>query len=163
MVAKAYIGSSAYDPSVKPRVPLPAELTEGHVLGLGGLQAVLNGDSATTTIDCGRVPSNARILRKSDILADAIAGNTALKVGLGRRIGGVLTVDDDDCLLAANDIHAGGVVNLTGISAAKFGQTAWQLAGLADDPGGEMHVVVTLGADLTAGGNIAWDILFKTP
>lgn len=157
MGVKNYYGSSAYDPSVVPRVPLPAEETQGHIKELTGTTEVANGDSATSTIAMGNVPSTAR-LTPSRIYTDAIAGNTSVSVG---------DAAHPTALLNAADLHTGGAVGagqaLTGIDIANINKPLWSLLGYADDPGGEIMLIITLGNALTAAGTISWSIGFKTP
>ncbi len=63
MAVKSYIASGAYDPAALPRNPLPADETQGRSHELVSTQEIANGDSATSVINFGAVPSNARISR----------------------------------------------------------------------------------------------------
>jgi hypothetical protein len=160
MAVKTYYGSAAYDPATQPRASLNTQVTAGKIWNLLSTKELANGDSATSTINMGRVSSCAIIKRSGRLYADAIAGLTDVDVGLGKA--GV--VKDADCLLDGWDGHAGGVSNLAAIDYADLAtKCAWQLAGYATDPGGDLDVFVTLNAALTAGGTITLDLDFQMP
>lgn len=145
-------GSSAADPSVMPIVPLPAENTEGHVHENQSYRLVPIGEAPGDTAVMGRIPSNARIRAASAIDFGAITGITSMDFGLYAEKSAWVpdtTKGSAACLASAKDVHLAGSTTFDAIALADRGKAAWQLAGLADDPGGYMLIVTTVHA---AGG-----------
>lgn len=163
MGVKNYIASGAADPSNPKQQPLPAETTQGHVKVLVSTVEIANGDSATSTVKFGAIPSNARILRNSALDTDALTGVTDLDLGIGKTDGGVLTVKNVNCLIDGADVHTAGSKSLSNIDLAALPKAAWELAGYTQDPGGKVDIVATLNAAATAAGTATLTLLFATP
>lgn len=163
MTVKTYYGSAAYDPATQPRVPINAVLTEGHVKCLNSTKELANADSNTSTINFGKIPSGAVILRGSKLYADGMTSNTAFSLGFTTD---AARTTANVALMSAVDAHLGAAegYNMTGIDYANMGKAAWELAGYTTDPGGQLDVIGSLGADLTTGsGTITLNLLFCTP
>lgn len=163
MTVKAYIASAAYDPTVLPRNPLPAEETQGRVHHLVSTIEVANGDSITSTIKFGSIPSNARISRGSALDYDALTSLTDFSLGVGKTSGAVMTVQSAACLIANADIHTAGSKAFTAIDIANLAKPLWQIAGYSDDPGGDLDIIGVLNAASGAAGTITCTVSFLTP
>ncbi len=101
----------------------------------------------------GQIPSKAIIDPRSVALVAAIAGLTSVSVGISGAGGQAVAPGVPNCLVSATTWAAGGSLSLTGaITAANGQKEAWQLAGLASDPGGVLEVYLTTGAGPTATG-----------
>jgi hypothetical protein len=163
MTVKAYYGSAAYDPATQPRVPINAVLTEGHVKCLNSTKELANADSNTSTVNFGKIPSGAVILPQSRFYADGMTSNTAWSLGFTTD---AVRTTANVALMSAVDVHLGtaGGYNLSGIDIANTGKAAWELAGYTTDPGGQLDIIGSLGADLTTGsGTVTLNLLFCTP
>lgn len=111
--------------------------------------AATNGDSIASVYKLGRLPSNAIVLPTSTLYCPAIAGLTSVSIGLDNLIGTKVAA----ALISAVDIHAGGSFSLvSNVTTANYLQRAWQLLGLASDPGARFDVYASLGAAATASG-----------
>lgn len=164
MAVVVRIGSAAIDPAAKNPQPIPAEVREGHVKQLCSTVEIANGDNATSQVKFGPVPSNARLMRNSTLDHDAITSLVSLHLGLGKVAGGVLTMQSANCLMNAQDVHlAGNKAAIGNVDIANLPKAAWELAGYADDPGGNLEVVGTLNNDTTAAGTLTLTLLFATP
>lgn len=143
-------------------------LDKAGVHGLGGTQHSLTGtvevgsaDSATSTYDFFRIPTNARILGTSRIWHDdlASAGSPTLDIGLFA-VDSNVTSDAD----ALNDGIDAATVNTAGITVVKdlvnYGKRAWEfVSGVTADPNGSLDVKVSLlDADVNAGGTITMQL-----
>lgn len=132
--------------------PAPGGLSVDAVNAEGSVRccyskiSVANGDSATSKLYLGRVPSNARILPNSTLYNSAITGLTTLDVGFTGAVA---------ALLAAGDVSTAGSKSLVAaIAAGNLGRRAWQQAGLASDPGGLLDIFATMNAGATAAGTL---------
>jgi hypothetical protein len=93
------------------------------------------GDNATSRYFVGTIPSNA-ILDPSSSVISGVTGFTAADLGFTNAGGGAL-------LGAGLNLNAAAVLPLPLLqAAANIGKAAWQVAGLAADPGGELDVVL---------------------
>lgn len=162
MSVKNFIASGAIDPANPKQKPLTAEEAEGHVHNLVSTQEIVACD-ITSNVKFGSIPSNARILRNSTLDFDAIAGNTAFTLGIGKTVAGVYTAGSANCLIAATDIHSAGSAAMTALDIANLPKAAFELAGYATDPGGNLDIMGTFGAAPTAGGTMTLTLLFATP
>lgn len=163
MTVKAYIASAAIDPNNPKQAPLPAEVTQGHHKHLCSTQEIASGDSATSTMKFGSIPSNARISRNSVLDHDAITSTTSFDIGLGKTVSGVYTAQSVNCLLAASDIHLAGSKALSAIDIASLPLPAWQVAGYSADPGGRLDVVGTINVAATAAGTVTLTLDYAVP
>lgn len=122
--------------------------------------AIANGDSATSVLKLARVPSNAIILPDSTLFTGGVAGVTSLSVGLDNGRGTVSAA----ALVSAQSIAGAGSLSLMqAVAVANYGKRAWQLLGLASDPGAELDVIATLNTAATADGLIAGWLRFTLP
>lgn len=165
MAVKTYYGSGQYDPATKPRVPLPGEETQGHVKQLVSTKPLLNGDSATSTINFGSVPSNARIHPLSLLSNDGLTSLVDFDLGIGKTVGGTFTMKDADCLVDGADIHTAGTKNaVSAVAIENYRKPLWEIAGYSDDPGGDLDIVGTINtAGPTADGDVTLNFLYATP
>lgn|SRR5262245_24042965 len=93
------------------------------------------GDNATSRYFVGTIPSNAIFDPTSQVIS-GVAGFTAADLGFTNAGGGAV-------LGAALNLNAAAVLALPLLqAAANVGKPAWQVAGLATDPGGELDVVL---------------------
>jgi len=156
--------SGAYDPSASPPTnPKPAAETQGHLRQLVSTVELANGDSATSQVFFGRVPSNARISILSRIDSDAVTSLTDFDLGVGQTAAGAFTMKDADCLINGADLHSAGNVGLSAIDIADQTKALWQLAGYTDDPGGDLDIVGTLNAATTAAGTLTLSLVTAAP
>jgi hypothetical protein len=119
--------------------------------------AMANGDSINSIYKLGRIPSNAIILPISNIYTTATTGLTSVSVGLDDRNGTALAT----ALVSAVDMHAGGAfAAMSNVTVDKYNKRAWDLLGLAADPGAELDVYAKLGAATTATGTMAAHIFY---
>lgn len=153
-------------------MPVVARYTAGYPNPNAGFSAVgelsmlkVNGslfdipvdatDDATSVHYLARIPSNALILPISTLLTPGIAGMTQYSVGLTNLKGTTVA----NALVNAQSLVSAGNVSLVGnIAAANRRRRAWQLLGLASDPGGLLHVIGTCVTDPTASGVISGEL-----
>lgn len=120
--------------------------------------------TATSTIEWGKIPSNARILLSSRIYVDDLAtsGSPTLDTGLKAVDGNLANADDPDALLngLAIDVASSNTMLATGIENA--GLPAWDLvASETSDPGGVLEVYSTvLDAPTTQAGTISIELYY---
>ncbi len=112
-----------------------------------------NGDAIGSVYHLGWVPSNAIIDPRSVAIVQPITGLTSVSVGISGPGGQAVNPGVANCLVNAQDWHAGGSFSLAqNVAPANVQQQAWQLAGLASDPGGVLEIYATIGAAPTATG-----------
>ena len=127
-------------------VAIDAVFAEGNDKVISALIPVVNGDSIASTYFVGRVPSSALISPRSNIFATANAGLTAVSLGFQNA---------PNALVNAANIAAGGTFPaLSAVTIPNYSKRAWQLAGLASDPGGMLTIIMTLGAAATVDSTI---------
>ena len=120
--------------------------------------AVANGDSIASSHYFARLPSNAIILPASSLYCSAITGVTSYSVGVTNRKG----VSVANALINAQTLEAAATVSLVAnVGAANLRKRLWQLLGLANDPGGLLHVYGSMNAAATAAGVITGVILYQ--
>lgn len=153
------------DVASPPIALLPAEVDgRGHAAPFVSTVEIANGDSATSQVYFGEIPTNARFSRYSAIDFDAITGVVSFDLGLGQGADREAYVAKSvNCLIAAGDIHLAGSKAFTAVDIANLPLPAWQLAGYTDDPGGTLSVVGTLNNASTAAGTITLSALLQTP
>jgi hypothetical protein len=141
-------GTGYKDPAALKAVDaIPAE---ARLLCFSSIAAIANGDSATSQIFLGRVPSNAIILPFGRLDYSAITGLTSLDIGFASSV---------NALVAALSVAAAGTTVLgagggAGMGIAKLGLRAWQMATLAADPGGMLDIIATMNQAATAAGTL---------
>lgn len=150
-------GRSYKDPS---SINLPAAaLAEGRVRMISsGAIAIANGDSATSKVYLGKIPSNAVPLAGlSTLKHGSITGVSDFDIGL-EKDGSTVEVDifADGLTLAS----AGAKDPFAAIAVADQGKMVWELLGLATDPGCEYDIVGTLNADASAGASLSAQLLY---
>lgn len=137
----------------------------GRILVIIGTYEKLAADTDNSTLRIGKVPANAVPLPKlSSIENDAIAGFTAVDLGLYKPgVGGAVV--DANILLAAADLHSAntGTDPFAAVTLDKRGQNLLTLLGLAVGAHEEFDIVLggaTLGANI---GTISWQLAFLVP
>lgn len=117
-------------------------------------------DSATSTIDFGEIPSNARILGTSNISWDDLASSGAPTLDLG--LFGDQITDDDDALNDGLDLATAtsGAVVIKDI--ANYGKFAWEhVSGQTEDPKGDLTVKGTIkDAAINAAGTVTLELFY---
>ncbi|MBN9000358.1 MAG: hypothetical protein J0H54_13515, partial [Rhizobiales bacterium] len=104
--------------------------------------SIANGDSANSKLYLGRVPSNARILPSSTLYHEGVTSVNDFDVGFD---------NDADALVDGADISTAGTKSLvSAIATGNLGKRAWEMAGLASDPGGRLDVFATMKVAATA-------------
>jgi len=124
-----------------------------------GAIAIANGDSATSKIYFGKIPSNAV----------ALAGLSTLKHGAATGVNDFdLGLEKDGATVSANcfadalDVSTAGAKDpCASIAVGDWGKRIWELLGLANDPGCEYDVVGTMNAAATAGASIALELIYS--
>lgn len=134
------------DPDTQPQAPIPAKYKRGPVKTSMPSVAITNGDSATSTFHLVKLPSTCVLHNSSKVYHQAIAGVTTAHIG---------TEDDPDALLASSNISTGSAKSLiTDTNAFSQDRELWELLGMAEDPGGEIALILTINADATATGKV---------
>lgn len=134
--------------------------------------AVANGDSLSSVAYVARVPSDARfVFGENNLICGAIAGLNSLSVGLAKPAQDVTSpagsataaqaanILSANCLMNAVNVSAGGTFPM-GPTTGNWRKRAWELAGLAVDPGGYLDVIATLGANAGAAGTLEFFLGF---
>lgn len=132
----------------------------GEVGSLIETVPVTNGDSSTSTLRFGYVPSNAVILPSSRIDNDAVTGVSDFDLGVYKD--GVVV--DADCLVDGASIASAGILAVPGavVSNANKPKMLWQLAGLTADPQTLLEIRGTLNANATASGNVTLTLIYAS-
>lgn len=95
-----------------------------------------------------RIPTSARINGVSRLLNDALGTSVTMSIGL-KAVNGNFTTSNT-AIAAATAVATAGSFTIPG-DHANAGKMAWELLGLASDPGGFADVIgVTAGATTTA-------------
>ncbi len=119
---------------------------------------ITNGDSIASKYFLGSVPSNAKINPGATLYFGAVTGVATADLGFANPNGGAMILQT--ALFTGQSLAAGGSTALSaatgsGIATpANMDKAAWQLAGLAADPGGELDVVLTITAAATATADV---------
>lgn len=142
------------DPDAAQPTKTDRRQAHGVVRTLSFRAEITNGDSIASTYVMGRIPSNARILKQSQLHTDAITSATDADLGF---------VNDPDALIdGATLASATSLAGMSAVNIANMHEKAWQLADLAADPGGYLDVVLTLNAAAGADGDVVLDLLYVT-
>lgn len=132
--------------AASPQVLAPAGASGGIVRNSTETVETASDDSATSTFDLGRFPSNARLCHTSSVYWDDLASSGAptLDWGLYPVVTGAFT-GDDDCIRADMDAATVNVVGIKLIAdPSKLGTELWRIVGLTADPKCEMILRCTL-------------------
>lgn len=137
--------------TAKPGVA-PVAINHGTLRTSAHVAALLNGDSAETTVEVARIPSHARIHKQSKLHTVGVAGATDVDLGVA---------EDPDCLVDGVSLAGAGEKDgASAIAIADQGKALWQLAGLAKDPKAEMSIILTLNTALTGAGEVLVDLVY---
>lgn len=124
----------------------------------------VTSDASGSTYRIVSVPSNA-VIKRISLDSDALSTSSAIDIGVYRATADGSAVVDQDFFASAvavsSAVRASDVTNESGTyTAAKRKQPLWQAVGLSADPGGQLDIVATATATVTAGGNIALSVEF---
>lgn len=122
-----------------------------------------NGDTAASKYYIGSVPSNAIIEVGSVLYYEAVTGVNSIDVGFFKPNGGAVILVN--ALIAAKDITSAGSVSINAqgaVTTANSNKRAWEMAGLAADPGGELDIVATINANATATKSAIFNLRYGT-
>ena len=134
------------------RSHLLAATSHGGAYGVKTLCSTVTVPASTTitsTINFGRIPSNARLLGTSRFHSGVLGGTSKLDFGLKAVNGNLANADDPDALSANHDASGALTDGLLVTTYADYGLPAWDfVASETSDPGGELGVYGTI-TDLT--------------
>lgn len=156
-VVTKYAGS-AKDPSVAALVP-PA-LAEGRMRAINvPAIAITNGDSINSAFYLGKISSAAvPFCGASTFKHGAVTSVNDADIGVYKD-GAIV---DIDLFADGLDISSAGAKDpFAAVAVANVGKTVWQLLGLANDPGVEYDVVLTLKVAATATASVGGSILYS--
>ena len=126
------------------RADLLAATSHGGAYTVKNLTSTIELAVATlgSTIDFGRIPSNARLLGSSKVDFDSAIGATSkLDLGIAAVNGNLANSDDPDCLSDGHDLSAGGTEQLAITLFADYGNEAWDfVTSETSDPGGVLKL-----------------------
>ncbi len=152
MAVVAAYGTGSRDPSSLKAVDGIFACAETRMLN--SQIAIGNGDSIASIYRFGEIPADCIIDPNSVFWYGAATGVTDFDIGLRYPNGGAVILAD--CIVNGQDIHLAGSATLaaatgSGVAtAANQQKRAWQLAGLASNPGGNLEVYGTANAASTA-------------
>lgn len=147
-------GTGSRDPSSN--LAIGGIYAAAEVRMLNSQIAITNGDNITSIYRFGEIPADCIIDPNSVLWYYAATGLTDFDIGLRYPNGGAVIVAD--CIVNGHDIHLAGSTTLaaatgSGIATpANQQKRAWELAGLASNPGGNLEVYGTANAAPTATG-----------
>jgi hypothetical protein len=119
------------------------------VKSLCSSQVVPAATTLTSTIDFGRIPSNARLLGSSKLNWGTLGGTTNFDLGIGAVNGNLANADDPNGLSDGNDASSAGSDTVAITAFADYGKEAWDfVASETSDPDGMLKVYATI-TDLT--------------
>jgi len=147
---------AGYSNSVTSQAPFK-DFAEAQDKNIYSLANIANGDSIGSQFYIGRVPSDALFKFHNSLLLTSVnAGLTSVSVGLALPAPNILTppagaglMQAATALMNAVDVHIANNYPL-GPTTGNWGKKAWQLAGLAVDPGGYLDIIATLNTASTA-------------
>lgn len=141
-------GSAANHPDTKPPALITTGLKGGRIRTLFSHVALANGDSATSKIYFGKIPSNAVIQPNALILTDAITGLTDFDLG-GEGDAKDALVNGQTLASASRTISA-----VSAVAIENLGMRLWQLFGYDKDPGKDLDIIGTLNEATSAAGDV---------
>lgn len=119
--------------------------------------AIANGDSATSKLFVGKIPSRARLSPGSLVYHTAITGLTSLDLGFPNEN------NSGAVLAAALDVSSAGSKNaLNAVATANLYKRVWELCGLTSDPGRDFDLIATMNQGASAAGTLAFNITHFT-
>lgn len=135
-------GAKAFDPA---SLPWSETVERRRVSELASNFQIPIGAAATDTVIFGRIPSHCKVSPGSIMRHGALTTTTSVNVGLYTEASPmVIGAGVANCLIAAYDPHLAGTKDFTAaITPDLADKFAWELAGLASDPGGFLLVVLT--------------------
>lgn len=137
---------------------------KGEANGIKTLIATIEAAALASgsTIEFGRIPSNARILGRSTVYFDDLAtsGSPTLDLGLAAVNSNITT--DDDCFNDGINVYTAASNASVIKDVANVGKQAWEFVnGQTSDPKGELIVQgVIRDAALTATATISLELLY---
>lgn len=145
-------GNAYPDPSNTMKLP-DAVYAEATIKSLLSVIAVANGDSATSQLFLGKVPSYARLGPRSTLHHSAITGLNSLDIGF------LDNANKFNAMAAALDVTAAGTKSLiAAVPVTDLGKRVWELAGFSADPKKHLDVVMTMNAAATAAGTLVAEL-----
>ncbi|CAM5767171.1 hypothetical protein [Bosea minatitlanensis] len=136
----------------------PAAFVEGRVRCITtGPVAIASGDSATSRLYLGKVPSSAIILPMSTLYHGALTGVSDFDIGVEKD---GTTVSIDALADGLNLTSAGNKSVVAKLATGSIGKRLFEVLGLATDPGCEYDLVGTLKADASADGVLEAFVLY---
>lgn len=159
-------GSTAYDPATFPIPQLDPVNAQGHPRMLESWRNLPIGAAPGDQLVFGQIPSSARIMRGSTLYFGALTTVTSFDLGLYVE-NGPMTIGAGAaaCLISALDVHLAGKSTCDAILPAQGGKYAWELAGLASDPGSFLLVVGVIhaaGGTATAAADFDLHLSYRT-
>lgn len=135
-------GAKAFDPAT---FPWPETVERRRVSEMASNYQIPIGAAALDTVVFGRIPSSCKVSPGSILRHGALTTTTSINVGLYTETSPfVIGAGVANCLIAAYDPHLAGSKDCTAaITPDLADKFAWELAGLATDPGGFLLVVLT--------------------
>lgn len=124
--------------------------------GLISQIAVTNGDSIASIYRFGEIPADAIIDPSSLLWTAALTGVSDFDIGLRYPNGGAVILAD--CIVNGQTLASATSVTLAAATGSGIAtpanqlKRAWELAGLAKNPGGNLEVYGTANAAATASG-----------
>lgn len=119
--------------------PADAAFAEGTMRAISSKVSIANGDSATSVLYVGKVPATALISPDAKFFGPVLASLTDMSLGFKGA---------PKALMSSVDVSAGGSFSaVSNVGAGNYVKRAWELAGLASNPGGVLDVFLTLGAN----------------
>lgn len=136
--------AKAFDPTA---YPYPEMVARVRVSEMASNYQIPIGAAAADTVIFGRIPSSCKINPGSILRNGALTTTTSVNVGLYAEASPMVidaTKGSANCLIAAYDPHLAGTKDCTAaITPDLADKFAWEIAGLATDPGGFLLVVLT--------------------
>lgn len=124
-----------------------AVFAEGHLHTIVSTIAVGAADSATSKYYIGRIPSSAVLDPASLAYGGGVVGLTSVSVGFDASplpAGLIAWAASPALLVSAQDWHLAASFSLVqNVAVGNYGKRAWELLGLAQDPGGFIDVFAT--------------------
>ena len=127
---------------------------EARMRALASKISIANGDSATSKLYFGQVPSNAIVDPSSTLYHGAVTGLTDFDLGFeqGRT---VISAGASQCLMDAQTLATAGTKSaVQNVTTGNLTKRAWELAGFTNDPGGYLDVVGVMNAAATAAADV---------
>lgn len=123
--------------------------------------AVANGDSSTSKFVLAQIPSHAILVPElCNVNSGGVAGLTNLSLGIDNGLGTVIA----NKLMSAVDVAtAGNYSAVSALARTDYTKRLWQLLDLASDPGQQLTIYATTGANATGAGTLTGRIGYTVP